>query len=123
MVCQLGWTGLAVPEEAGGSGGSIIDVMLLCEELGRGPTLEPYLPSLHSAQVLSRCKGSTADSALTGLIDGTNKISTAIYEPGARFKLDCPRTRAVGTEGGFVLSGHKTSVMYAQFADKLIIHY
>ena len=71
LMCKLGWTGLAVSEEAGGYGGSIIDVMLLCEELGRGPILEPYLPSLLSAQILSGCEGLLANSALDGLIHGT----------------------------------------------------
>ena len=121
LMCKLGWTGLAVSEEAGGYGGSIIDVMLLCEELGRGPILEPYLPSLLSAQILSGCESLLATSALNELIHGANKVSTAIYEPGARFSLDCSRTKAAQLESGFVLSGHKTSVMYAQFADKLIV--
>ncbi|NQY02860.1 MAG: acyl-CoA dehydrogenase family protein [Halieaceae bacterium] len=121
LMCKLGWTGLAVAENAGGCGGSIIDVIVLCEELGRGPILEPYLPTLLSAQILSGCDHSLATCALTGLIHGKNKVSTAIYEPGARFSLDCSHTRAAQVEAGFVLNGHKTSVMYAQFADKLIV--
>ena len=121
LMCELGWTGLALAEEAGGCGGSIIDVMVLCEELGRGPILEPYLPTLLSAQILSGCDSSLATSALAELIQGTNKVSTAIYEPGARFSFECSRTSATQVESGFVLSGHKTSVMYAQFADKLIV--
>ena len=121
LMRELGWTGLAVPEEAGGHGGSIVDVMLLCEELGRGPILEPYLPSILSAQILSGCESHLATSALNELIQGANKISTAIYEPGARFSLDCSRTRAARTDGGFLLSGHKTSVMYGQCAEKLIV--
>ncbi len=121
LMCELGWTGLAVPEQAGGHGGSIIDVMLLCEELGRGPILEPLLPSLRSAQILAGSDSHLATSALNDLIIGASKISTAIYEPGARFSLDCSRTSATQMDGGFVLNGHKTSVMYAQFADKLIL--
>jgi len=121
LMCKLGWTGLALAEEAGGYGGSIMDVIVLCEELGRAPVLEPYLPTLLSAQILSGCESSLATSALAELIHGKSKVCTAIYEPGARFSLECSRTRATQVESGFVLNGHKTSVMYAQFADKLIV--
>ena len=37
-IAQLGWFGISVLEEDGGSGGSALDLIVLCEELGRGST-------------------------------------------------------------------------------------
>ena len=34
-LAHMGFLGLLVPEEYGGSGGSMIDLVILCEELGR----------------------------------------------------------------------------------------
>ncbi len=35
-IASLGWLGVAIPEEYGGSGGGAVDLCLLCEEFARG---------------------------------------------------------------------------------------
>ena len=45
-LAELGLLGLALPENAGGSAGSAVDVMVVMEQFGRGLVVEPYLASV-----------------------------------------------------------------------------
>src|SRR4026209_393822 len=44
-MSEHGWTGMAIPEEYGGTGNSLTDVAVLFEELGTGPVPGPLLSS------------------------------------------------------------------------------
>ena len=43
-MSELGWLGLAAPEEYGGAGGSFLDLAMLLEEMGRALTPGPFFP-------------------------------------------------------------------------------
>jgi len=51
-LCELGWTGIALPEELGGQGLGAIELSILCEELGRSLAPVPFLPSVLAATVI-----------------------------------------------------------------------
>ena len=44
-ISVLGWPGLLIPSEYGGSGGSFVDLSLLIEEMGRACFPSPYVQS------------------------------------------------------------------------------
>ena len=44
-LAELGWPGLLIPPELGGSGGSLLDVILLVEEIGRAGLPGPFVTS------------------------------------------------------------------------------
>src|SRR5262245_40874541 len=48
-MAELGWPGLLVPAELGGSGGSLVDVILLVEEMGRACLPGPFIASAVAA--------------------------------------------------------------------------
>jgi alkylation response protein AidB-like acyl-CoA dehydrogenase len=48
-VAELGWTGVAVPEDAGGLGMGFVEEALILEELGHGLFPGPYLSSVTMA--------------------------------------------------------------------------
>ena len=121
LMCELGWAGLSIPAASGGQGGNIIDVMLLCDTLGRAPLLEPYLPNLLSAQILSDCDTRLSASVLNDIMSGAGKVSTALFEPESRYSLNCSKSWAERSEDGFVLNGRKTAVPFAQVSDKIIV--
>lgn len=121
LMCELGWAGLTIPQASGGQGGNAIDLILLCEALGRGPVREPYLPCLLAAQILAHCDSPLASSSLSHLIKGNQRLSTALYDPGARYSLECYGTDATKLEDGWSISGHKTAVLFAQSSDSLIV--
>src|SRR5439155_783511 len=55
QLAELGWPGLLIPSELGGSDGSLLDVVVLVEEMGRAALPGPFAPawrgyrSTHSA--------------------------------------------------------------------------
>ena len=51
MADQLGLQGLAVPEEFGGSGFSILETALVTEEMGRALLPAPYLATVLAANL------------------------------------------------------------------------
>jgi len=61
-ISVLGWPGLLVPAEYGGSGGSMIDVALLLEEMGRACFPSPYT---QSAVALAEESASIDDKSIT----------------------------------------------------------
>ncbi len=51
-MCEMGWLGLCVPEDSGGSGLGVRELCGLAEELGAGLVPEPLLPAAMAAVVL-----------------------------------------------------------------------
>jgi alkylation response protein AidB-like acyl-CoA dehydrogenase len=70
-LCELGWPGIAISEEHGGQGLGMIELAILCEELGRSLAPVPYLPSAMAASVIEH-GGSPEQQArwLPGLASG-----------------------------------------------------
>ncbi|SET84327.1 Acyl-CoA dehydrogenase [Marinobacter segnicrescens] len=120
QMAELGWLGLPLPEEAGGLGGSALDVSQICEPLGSGMVLEPYIASaVLPGRLLSLCE---ADTDLLGeLAGGEAQFAVAWAEPDSREDPACCTTRAQADGDGYVLSGHKQCVLNAPNATTLIV--
>jgi len=119
-ISILGWPGLLVPEEHGGSGGSILDVILLIEELGRVCFPGPYV---QSAVVATSLLVTTASSAqrerlLPAMARGDRLCVLALTEESA--SID-PEAIALEAKPGGTLSGRKLFVNAAHVADDLIV--
>jgi alkylation response protein AidB-like acyl-CoA dehydrogenase len=70
QMAELGWTGVAVPERAGGLGMPCVAVAALAEEAGRACFPSPLLPTLHASYVLAACATPAADAALADIAAG-----------------------------------------------------
>ncbi|MBS9534025.1 acyl-CoA dehydrogenase [Mycobacterium sp. M1] len=71
-LAQLGWLGLHIDEEHGGSGFGLPELVVVIEELGRAVAPGPFLPTVIASAVISAA--GTADQQarlLPGLIDGS----------------------------------------------------
>jgi alkylation response protein AidB-like acyl-CoA dehydrogenase len=53
-LCELGWPGIAVSEQHGGQGLGLVELSILCEELGRAVAAVPLLPTVLVAAVIER---------------------------------------------------------------------
>ncbi|HEY3143304.1 MAG TPA: acyl-CoA dehydrogenase [Acidimicrobiales bacterium] len=53
-IAKLGWLGIHLPESVGGSGGSLADVAVVLEEMGRVLAPGPYLPSVLAGAAINR---------------------------------------------------------------------
>lgn len=94
----LGWTGLRVPEAAGGSGLGMGEFCALAEALGAGLAPEPLVPSALSASLLAAALGHAdslrgsgeAGEALAAVLEGRALVLTAWQERAN--SLDAPGT-------------------------------
>jgi alkylation response protein AidB-like acyl-CoA dehydrogenase len=80
-LSELGWPGIAISEENGGQGLGVIELSILCEELGRSLAPVPFLPSVMAAAVIEQA-GDAEQRAqwLPGLASGelTGALGTAV---------------------------------------------
>ena len=68
----VGWPGLAIAEEYGGSGFGLSELAIVLEAQGRELCPGPFLPSVTAAVVIDRCGGSTLRQRwLPGVADGS----------------------------------------------------
>ncbi|HCU99619.1 MAG: acyl-CoA dehydrogenase [Dehalococcoidia bacterium] len=119
-MAELGWQGLMVPEEHGGSGFSYLDLCVLVEEFGRALVPGPFIPNATCAAWLS-IVGSDAQKAkyLPGIASGTAIHTYAVTEETGRWDRDGFNLTATPDGGDYVLNGTKLFVPDAHIADYL----
>jgi 3-oxocholest-4-en-26-oyl-CoA dehydrogenase beta subunit len=113
-MAELGWQGLLVPADLGGSDGSLLDVILLMEELGRVGAPGPFVPSAVVATLTLRLVAGGDDQKkrwLPAMAAGERIVSVALAETGNTLELD--------RHGR--LNGRALFVEAAHVADALIV--
>ena len=71
-MAELGWLGLAVPEEFGGSGFGLPELTVVIEELGHALAPGPFVPTVIASSVLaSAAANGIREKLLPGLADGS----------------------------------------------------
>ena len=110
-MAELGWPGLLVPPDLGGSGGSMLDVVLLVEEMGRAAAPGPFVPSAVVATSLLIASGHTEHRKrlLPAMAAGERVVGVALADDGG-----------ASVEGGR-LTGRKLFVQAADVADALLV--
>ena len=116
-MTDLGWLGIAIPEEYGGSGLGMGEVVVIQEPLGRNLLATPFASSTLAAQLVLDA-GSDAQKAqhLPSLAEGL-KVSLAFAEAHGDWDLthiDCTGEISGDT---LTLSGQKVLVTDAKVAD------
>ena len=78
-VAGLGWLGLHIPEEYGGSGFGLSELVIVAEELGRAVAPGPFVPTVAaSAVIASTASADLRARLLPGLVDGSSVGSVAL---------------------------------------------
>ena len=115
QLAELGLIGLTLPEDVGGSGMSMVDALIVYEELGRSLAPSPhFVSSVMAGGVLSRT-GST--DWLPRIASGDAIVTTAWLEPDRGFGPDGVQLRLDGSR----LAGTKRHVPFAAGADQLLV--
>jgi 3-oxochol-4-en-24-oyl-CoA dehydrogenase len=70
-LAALGWLGLHVAEEHGGSGYTLEELVVVVEQLGRSVAPGPFVPTVLVSAVLGAAGGDAAAAHLPGLADGS----------------------------------------------------
>ena len=115
-MVQLGWTALAVPEEAGGVGMDLVTAVGLAEEVGRAAIATPLTSTLQSTFVLREAGTPEATGWLGKAIEGTS-IGLAIH--GATDSLALDSTQVTAEAGQ--LNGTAYYIQDLQKIDAMIV--
>lgn len=122
---ELGFHGVTVPPEYGGSGMGALACAIVNEELARecASTALSYLA--HTVLCVNNLylNGSDAQRKkwLPKLISGEHIGSWALTEPGSGSDAKALKTRYRKEKGGYVLNGSKTFITNAYYADVIIV--
>jgi alkylation response protein AidB-like acyl-CoA dehydrogenase len=120
---ELGWLGIAFPEEVGGFGGSFVDASLIVQQFGTTLVSEPYLASAVLAGKALLLAGSSEqhEKWLTPMIVGETTLALAYAERDSRFDVASVATRAEKSGDGFRLKGEKCWVLNGHAADQIVV--
>ncbi|MEU8074304.1 acyl-CoA dehydrogenase family protein [Catellatospora citrea] len=122
---ELGFLGLTVAEEHGGSGGDHLAYCLVLEELGRGDSSVRGLVSVSLGLVAkSIARHGTVDQRarwLPGLCGGDLLGCFALTEPGTGSDAASLTTRAVRDGGDWVITGSKIFITNGTWADVALV--
>ena len=119
---EMGFSGLLVPENFGGSGLGCVEAGVVMEEIGRTLMPSPFLSTaVLAASALSR-GGNAAQKRLhlPKIADGSLLAALAIDE-GAKHRPLHTAMQAVRSGNGFRLNGAKALVVDGHVADLLIV--
>ncbi|MFH8633107.1 acyl-CoA dehydrogenase family protein [Streptomyces lydicus] len=124
-LAGLGFLGLTVPEEYGGSGGDHLSYVLVTEELGRGDSSVRGIVSV-SLGLVAKTIATWGDEDqkrhwLPRLTSGEALGCFGLTEPGTGSDAASLATRAVRDGDGFVIDGAKMFITNGTWADVVLV--
>ena len=119
---EIGWLGMLVPEQYGGSGATLTDAAVVFEQLGMGPISGPFFSSgvLAASIILEAGSDIQKSDHLPGIASGQQIATLALTEPDYGWGPEAIQLRARPSADGFVLHGTKLFVHDAASSTKLI---
>jgi len=118
-IVDLGWTGLLVPESAGGLGLGVVDAVVVQQEMGRHVFPGPFWSSAILATLAARALG--LDEQLEALAAGTQRGTVALDEAGYGDPVERVHVRANGRGTRYKLDGVKPMVPDGLSADWFLV--
>jgi len=123
-LCDLGFMGLNVPEEYGGMGGTVMDLMIFDEEISkRLPVLGWASGNIHLyGNEIIKTNGNDEQKRrfLPSLARGELKFAYALTEPNAGSDAASIRTKAQFRDGYWVINGSKIFITGAGISDVVV---
>jgi len=121
-LAELGWLGVGIDEEYGGSGGGMVDQCIFLEETMRGLVpLAGYGVSLIVAGAYERFGTEEQKQEILKGITSGRVEAIAMSEPEAGSDVGNLSCKAERQNGGFVLNGQKTWISAAHIADHILV--
>ena len=115
-LAALGWLGLHLPEDVGGSGYGLAELVVVLQELGRAVAPGPFLPTVMASTVIAMA-GSDAQRAalLPRLADGSRIAALGL---GGGLTLDGGTVRG---DGGAVLGAGLAELLVLVAGDDVVV--
>jgi len=121
-MAELGWPGLALPEEWGGQGLGIVELAVLFEEMGYALAPSPLLSNTVAGLALALCgSDDQRERFLRPLAEGSLRGTPALWDAGTTASVGKFAMEARADGDGVVLDGEKVLVMDAAAADFLLV--
>jgi alkylation response protein AidB-like acyl-CoA dehydrogenase len=120
-IADLGWLGIAIPEEYGGSGLGLGEVITIIEPMGRYLFSSPLISTTLAAQAILHWGSDDQKAQWLPQIAGGAVAALALTEPHGDWDLNNLTCTAVRNGGEIRLSGIKTFVTDAAWADVLVV--
>ena len=123
QIAGLGWTGIAFPEQYGGTGGSFLDLAVLLEEIGRSLTPGPFFSTvvLGGFTVLDAGTDAQKQRILPGICNGQLLMTLALTEASATYEPWGIETTATREGDGYRINGQKLFVPDAHAASIILV--
>lgn len=119
-MAQMGWTGVLVPEDAGGADMGHRAAGILAEEMGRTLAASPFLSTAVIAASVLRQTGPAAAGALQAIAEGQSTYALALDE-GPKFAPQATAMQAERHGNAFRLSGAKAFVADGASAGRVLV--
>lgn len=121
-IIEMGWTGILVPEEYGGSDLDYLTFGIVLEELGRHLTASPLFASALVGATALNIAGSDAQrqAYLPKIVDGSEILSLAVDESNRHAPTDVSLS-AKATASGYKLNGSKGFVLEGMAATTFVV--
>ena len=123
QMAKLDWTAILLPEDQGGMGMGMAEMIVVMEAIGTGLAPEPLLSSVILAGQALTLSGndSLVDEWLDPVIEAKKVLALAYQEKQGRFDMTRVTTTAEKTDGGYTLNGEKSQVQGGWGADAVIV--
>ncbi|MFC5345984.1 acyl-CoA dehydrogenase family protein [Brevundimonas staleyi] len=119
---EMGFAGVIIPEEHGGSGLGAVEAGIVAEGLGRTLTPSPYFgSSILAARVLIDAASADQQAAWLPKIAAGEAILSLALDEGPKHQPSRIATTAERSGNGFKLNGSKGFVLDGHIADALIV--
>jgi alkylation response protein AidB-like acyl-CoA dehydrogenase len=119
---EMGFTGLLVPEEFGGSGLGCVEAGVVMEEIGRTLMPSPFLSTaVLGASALSRGGSAAQKAEYLSKISAGSLLTALAVDEGAKHRPLQTAMQAVRAGNGFRLNGAKALVVDGHTADLLVV--
>ena len=121
-MADLGWLGINIPDEYGGSGGNFFDLVLLTEVMGRALFPGPFVPTVVLAGPIILKAGSDEQKKkfLPEITRGQTILTLALTESNGRLDAAGIGVTAARSGDNFIIEGTKNFVPYAHVADSIL---
>ena len=122
-MAELGWMGLVLPEQYGGTGSQFLDLCILLEETGRNIVPGPFFSTvvLCASAILEGGTEEQKKQFLPRIANGDMIMAFALTEPSATYEASGVATRAVASGNDYIINGTKLFVTDAHIADHMIV--
>jgi alkylation response protein AidB-like acyl-CoA dehydrogenase len=122
-MAEQGWMGLIIPEQYGGAGMTLCELVVILEEFGRALVPGPFISTvvLGAVPIMEAGTDAQKQEYLPKIAAGDLIMTMALTEPSAKWTADGVSVTAKKDGSDYVINGTKLFVPDAHVTDAMIV--